>query len=88
MEPSTDPTEVEAIGFAKRLAETLDAARTRGRFEYLGIVAPPEFLGHLRKSLSDELAKHVVLDVDKDLTRFDPPGIRKRLPERLFSGSD
>jgi protein required for attachment to host cells len=88
MEPSTEPTEVEAIGFAKRLAETMDAARTRGRFEHLGLVAAPGFLGHLRKSLSDELAKHVVLEVDKDLTRFDPPGIRKRLPDRLFSGSD
>jgi len=87
MEPSTDPKETEAVGFAKRLAEILDLARTRNRYEHLGLVAPPAFLGHLRKSLSDETARHVVLDLDKDLTKFDPPGIRKRLPERLFDGS-
>jgi len=84
MEPSTDPSETEAIGFAKSLTETMDAARVHGRFEYLGLVAPPAFLGHLRKSLSDETARHVVLEVDKDLTRFDPPAIRDHLPERLF----
>jgi protein required for attachment to host cells len=87
MEPSTDPTETEAIGFAKRLAETMDTARVQGRFEYLGLVAPPAFLGHLRKSLSDETARHVVLEVDKDLTRHDPAAIRERLPERLINGA-
>jgi protein required for attachment to host cells len=84
MEPSTDPTETEAVRFAGRLAATLDAARVRDRFEHLGLVAAPAFLGHLRKGLSPETARHVVLEVDKDLTRFDPEAIRERLPERLF----
>jgi protein required for attachment to host cells len=48
------------------------------------VVAPPQFLGLLRKELSTETARRVVLEVDKDLTRFDADGVRRRLPERLF----
>jgi len=84
LEPRTQPGEVEAQRFAKWLAETLDQARRGGRFEMLGLVAPPAFLGLLRKSLPDETARQVVLEVDKDLTRDDAKGVRAHLPERLF----
>lgn len=84
LEPRTEPGEVEAQRFAKRLAEALDQARSQNRFEMLGLVAPPAFLGLLRKSLPDETARQVVLEVDKDLTRYDAEGVRGRLPERLF----
>ncbi|MEA3641670.1 MAG: host attachment protein [Lamprobacter sp.] len=84
LEPSTQPGEVEAQRFAKRLTEILDQARTEHRFEMLGLVAPPAFLGLLRKSLSDEAARQVVLEIDKDLTRYDAEGVRAHLPERLF----
>ncbi|MBK5929802.1 host attachment protein [Halochromatium salexigens] len=84
LEPSTEPGEVEAQRFAKWLAETLDQARTEQRFEMLGLVAPPAFLGLLRKSLPDETARQVVLEIDKDLTRDDAEGVRAHLPERLF----
>jgi len=84
LEPSTQPGEVEAQRFAKWLAETLDQARTEQRFEMLGLVAPPAFLGLLRKSLPDETARQVVLEIDKDLTRDDAEGVRAHLPERLF----
>lgn len=84
LEPSTQPGEVEAQRFAKELAEALDQARTEQRFEMLGLVAPPAFLGLLRKSLTDETARLVVLEIDKDLTRSDAEGVRAHLPERLF----
>ncbi|WPL18395.1 attachment protein [Thiorhodovibrio winogradskyi] len=84
LEPSTQPGDVEAERFAKRLAEILDQARAEQRFEMLGLVAPPAFLGLLRKRLPDETARQVVLEIDKDLTRHDADGVRARLPERLF----
>ena len=84
LEPSTDPGEVEAQRFAKWLAESLDQARKENRFEMLGLVAPPAFLGLLRKSLPDGTARSVVLEVDKDLTREDAEGVRGHLPDRLF----
>lgn len=84
LEPSTDPAEVASQRFAQWLAETLDRARTQGRFEMLGLVAPPAFLGKLRKSLAENTARHVVLEVDKDLTRYPAEEVRERLPRRLF----
>lgn len=84
LESSTQPGEVEAQRFAKWLAETLDQVRTEQRFEMLGLVAPPGFLGLLRKSLSDETTRQVVLEIDKDLTRYDAGGVRAHLPQRLF----
>lgn len=84
LEPRTEPGEVESQRFAKWLAETLDQARIEQRFEMLGLVAPPAFLGLLRKSLPDETARQVVLEIDKDLTRYDTEDVRAHLPERLF----
>ncbi|MBK1724177.1 host attachment protein [Thiocystis violacea] len=84
MEPSTDPTEVEAIDFAKALADTLNRGRIEGRYRHLGIVAPPAFLGHLRKQMTTETSRELVLEIDKDLTRLDAAAIRDHLPERLF----
>lgn len=84
LEPSTHPGDVEAQRFAKWLAESLDQARNEQRFEMLGLVAPPAFLGLLRKSLPDETARRVVLEIDKDLTRYDAEGVRAHLPERMF----
>lgn len=84
LEPRTEASEVEAQRFAKWLAATLDQARHENRFEMLGLVAPPAFLGLLRQRLPDETARRVVLEVDKDLTREDAEGVRGHLPDRLF----
>jgi len=84
MEPSTDPVEHEAVGFAKRLAAQLDEGRLADCYQHLGLIAPPAFLGHLRKSLSKETARRVVIELDKDLSRDDASSLREHLPERLF----
>ncbi|WPL16479.1 attachment protein [Thiorhodovibrio winogradskyi] len=84
LEPRTQPGELEAQRFAKSLAEILDQARIERRLEMLGLVAPPAFLGLLRKSLPDETARQAVLEIDKNLTRDDATGVRAHLPERLF----
>ncbi len=84
MEPHTPPAQVEAERFARLLADSVEAARHAGRFDYLGLVAPPAFLGLLRQSLTQETARRLVLEVNKDLSRDDPQTLRAHLPARLF----
>lgn len=54
--------------FAKRIGDYLEKARTDHRYDRLVVVAPPRFLGTLRKDLGKEVAKLVSDQVPKDLT--------------------
>lgn len=56
--------------FAKRLGDYLDRARTEHRYDELVLVAPPKFLGMMRKSLGREVEKLVIDEVPKDLSWF------------------
>jgi protein required for attachment to host cells len=56
--------------FAKRLGDYLDKARTEHRYDELVLVAPPKFLGMVRKSLGREVEKLVADQVPKDLSWF------------------
>jgi protein required for attachment to host cells len=56
--------------FAKRLGDYLDKARTEHRYDELVLVAPPKFLGMMRKSLGKEVEKLVADQVPKDLSWF------------------
>lgn len=57
--------------FAKRLGDYLDKARTQHRYDELLVLAPPKFLGMLRKKLGREVEKLVADEVPKDLSWFD-----------------
>jgi protein required for attachment to host cells len=61
--------EHESLQFAKELASRLDSGRTNGDFDKLVLVAPPEFLGHLRNNLSKEVMSMVSRQVDKNLVQ-------------------
>jgi len=61
--------EHESLQFAKQLASRLDSGRTNGDFDQLVLVAPPEFLGHLRSNLSKEVMSMVSRQVDKNLVQ-------------------
>lgn len=69
-EPQTDFQHRTANDFAIIIADRLDKARVSNRFGHLILIAPPLFLGVLRKTLSDPLAKLVELEVDKDYTQL------------------
>ena len=56
--------------FAKRLGDYLDKSRTEHRYDELVLVAPPKFLGTLRKELDKEVAKLVTDELPKDLSWF------------------
>jgi protein required for attachment to host cells len=69
-EPQTGAAEHQSELFAKRVAGYLDQARIEHRFDQLVLVAPPKFLGALRKELHKELEKLVADELPKDLSWF------------------
>jgi protein required for attachment to host cells len=68
MEEPTDPKEVEAQAFARKLTESLEQGLNHNRFERLTLVAPPHFLGLLRSTVNEQVSKRVHQSVNKDLT--------------------
>jgi protein required for attachment to host cells len=83
-EVEVGPKKHEAVLFAGRVVERLEAGRVRHEFDKLAIVAAPEFLGLLRDKLTPPLRALVLHEIDKNVSRLDPKEIRSRLPERLF----
>ena len=79
MAPPTSVKEVEAEHFTQELAALLEGGHGRNAFSRLVLVAPPHFLGMLRKLLSAPVSKRIVGTVDKDLTQL----TERELPERL-----
>jgi len=71
--PGSDRQEMSAVEhqvelFAKRIGEHLEKARTDHRYDRLCLVAPPRFLGALRKELTHEVRKLVAEELPKDLS--------------------
>lgn len=56
--------------FAHELAGFLEKALAQQRFARLVLVAPPHFLGTLRKALSDNLGKVIVAQLAKDFPAY------------------
>ena len=77
--PDTDPKEVEAQKFARELAGRLEQALNQHDYDALVLVAPPQFLGLLKSTVSTQVAKHVVDTVDKDLSWLEAPQLKERL---------
>jgi len=73
----------EAEDFARELAARLETGRVHGDVANLILIAAPDFLGLMRKSLNGQLSKMVSLEVTKNLTQLRPDEIRSHLPEYL-----
>jgi protein required for attachment to host cells len=67
-DPETSPTEHEAANFAILLARRLKEMHNERHFDQLILIAPPAFLGLLRKNLHKPLDKLVERTIHKDLT--------------------
>jgi protein required for attachment to host cells len=80
MSECVSPKEHEAWKLCKELADEIETARAQGRFDRLVLVAAPAFLGELRKTLSDQTARIVVEELDKNLAQMDTQDIVKHLP--------
>jgi len=68
MAGGTGPAEHAVELFAKRIGDYLDKARNEHRYDRVCLVAPPKFLGALRKSLDKEVQKLVADELPKDLS--------------------
>ncbi|WP_437630463.1 host attachment protein [Sorangium sp. So ce854] len=79
--PDTDPKEVEAQKFARELAEVLEKGLNEHAYDALVLIAPPQFLGLLRGTVSKQVSNHVESSVDKDLSWLDGPRLTERLRE-------
>ncbi len=82
MEPPTDPKEVEAQAFARILDEELTRGFDEHRFSTATLIAPPRFLGLLRKTLSDRVLKAVDQSYDLDYTKLKVDEIQTKLAKR------
>ena len=69
IEPRRDLHEAAKEDFIELVAEQLDAEHGRDQFDSLVLVAPPRVLTELKNNLSKPLAKLVVGDLQKDLTK-------------------
>ncbi len=73
-------TEKEAEHFARQLCQRLERGRDQHLFARLAIAAAPDFLGLLRRHMSDSIKALVAAEVDKNLVRESIPEIRRHLP--------
>ncbi len=74
-----DPVERAKNDFASDLANWLDARRAEDHFDALSLIAPPSFLGEVRKRCSAPLKASVIQEIDKTLVRHSPEEIREAL---------
>jgi protein required for attachment to host cells len=84
MESEVGPREQSAIDFAHLIARRIEKARVGGEADRVALVAPPDFLGLLRKALTAPAKRMVVYESDHNYVRLSPREIRERLPERLY----
>ena len=80
MEREHEPRRHEAARFARRISRRLDAARRRGEFEELIVVAGPPFLGVMRRELSRPTRDCVVHEIRKDLVHGPVEALHRCLP--------
>src|SRR5438094_7777479 len=77
----TSATEHATELFAKRVGDYLDKARTAHRYDRLHLIAPPKFLGKLRKELGKEVQKLVADELPKDLSWLNARDIERHLAQ-------
>lgn len=79
MESKTSPQDVEFEQFAHELAQVLHDGHGQQAYGRIVLVAPPHFLGLLRKSINDTVSKLVGTSLDKDYVHLSEKEIRQHL---------
>lgn len=79
MESKTSPKEVEFERFAHQLTKVLQDGHGQQSYAQLVLVAPPHFLGLLRKGLSAAVSKMIVATLDRDYQHLSELEVRKQL---------
>jgi protein required for attachment to host cells len=81
--PASSPKEIEKEHFAHSLGKTLDQWSRSGRFRWWVLVAPPHFVGLMKKELTSELTKHLIATVDKEMSQFSVSQLAERLRDSV-----
>jgi protein required for attachment to host cells len=81
--PASSPKDVEKGHFAHALGKMLDEAMRSERFYRWVLVAPPHFVGLMKKELTPELEKHLMATVDKDMNQLDSHKLVERLRDTV-----
>jgi protein required for attachment to host cells len=82
-EPRTPVKEVEAGRFARMLAKAVEDGVSKKACHQIALVAPPHFMGLLRKQLSPRARKLVTILLEKDYLQLDAKEVAERV-RRLF----
>lgn len=79
VEPDTDPKEVEAMKFARELADALEKGADAHFYDALVITAPPHFLGMLKETITEKVRKRLTHTISKDLSLLPPRDVERRV---------
>jgi protein required for attachment to host cells len=74
-----DPHKNAKLEFALELASILDKAISQHQVDRLVLIAPPEMLGKIRGSLSEQVKRRVAIEQDKDLAQLPDNELAERL---------
>ncbi|MFM7524842.1 MAG: host attachment protein [Betaproteobacteria bacterium] len=69
--------------FSRQLAAVLDRGCQASQYDSLVVVAPPAFLGILRKQLSDQVDKRIVKQLNSDISGYAPQQVSDYLKRHL-----
>lgn len=75
--------EQEAINFAREINSQLETGRNNGQFNQLIVAAAPAFLGVLRQHISENTAKLITHEINKDLVKFSTAEIKSHLASEM-----
>lgn len=75
----TPPKEIEAERFAHSLVEELSHMLNRQQYELLILIAPPHFLGLLKKYAHPRVLSTVIVNLEKDYTKLSRPELLSHL---------
>lgn len=82
-ETEHDPHKLGEERFARAVAQTLNEANLKHRFDRLVVVAPPRFLGDLRAELSHGAAGRVVASIHHDWTKLSRKDLSTQLKKNM-----
>lgn len=78
-QPARTPVQHETEIFAREVCMELQQAYNQQRFRELVLSASPEFLGVLRKQLSQQLQQAIVFELNKDYTHMPPDQLQAQI---------
>lgn len=82
-EPNVTRGAHDAEQFSHEIGRMLAAACDASRYDSLVVVAPPDFLGRLRRALPERVARCVSRQLDHEITSWDGAQVRAYLKQAL-----